>query len=695
MSNSVTLPYIYFPDPSQGRPVFNGSIYVGEPDTDPKVPVNQKSISVRQEDGTLVPVAQPVDTGSGGVPLYNGSPVSIVVDDGGPYSLRVDNNQGSQVYYVSESGGASDLLNTDKRYGPIFATVAAMTAANPVSVDGVEVDIQPGITVDTQGYATAGGGGGARYLIQTAAEFGGTPDEVGASFTLANGNVAVLQVTGSIHVAQFGVFSSSTAAVNTTGINAAISAAIADITNSSVVQLGYGTYSFNNTLVGADNVTLQGHGQNATILQLAANSTPTGFAEKNLIIAEDKDFFKVRHFTLDGNKANQTDTDHYGLTNRTRSGTSQGFDAYDVEVKNVSGFHGIWVYGATNFRIDSCYTHGNNVNGDGIVCQAFCKDGIITNNISTDNDIGIEIEGREGDLSNPANIKPCERIIVANNICTANQDIGILCLTNYDCDIHGNTVYLNSNDGIKISGGEDIDIENNRIFGSGRHGIFASNESYGNNLKIIGLTIENNEVYENTQIGVVVDRTSAGDKFENVSVSENKAHSNTGRGIFVANLNGFSLDRNFAYGNGNSNIEAWAMEDGSIDSNHAYNAAATYDGVRVAVDATNVSVSRNKCFDNQSVATQAIGINVTATGGSNNTVKDNEFWGNVTAEYNSATTAFRFEGDLASDPSGGTESFDRGSMWRDPLPTASGFIGKVCVTAGAPGTWKTWGAISA
>ena len=33
-----------------------------------------------------------------------------------------------------------------------------------------------GQNVETQGFTTAGdGGGGARYLIQTAAEFGGTP----------------------------------------------------------------------------------------------------------------------------------------------------------------------------------------------------------------------------------------------------------------------------------------------------------------------------------------------------------------------------------------------------------------------------------------------------------------------------------------------------------------------------------------
>lgn len=44
-------------------------------------------------------------------------------------------------------------------------------------------------------------------------------------------------------------------------------------------------------------------------------------------------------------------------------------------------------------------------------------------------------------------------------------------------------------------------------------------------------------------------------------------------------------------------------------------------------------------------------------------------------------------------PASGT--YDRGAIWLNDLPAAGGFIGWVCVTAGTPGTWKTFGAISA
>lgn len=42
-----------------------------------------------------------------------------------------------------------------------------------------------------------------------------------------------------------------------------------------------------------------------------------------------------------------------------------------------------------------------------------------------------------------------------------------------------------------------------------------------------------------------------------------------------------------------------------------------------------------------------------------------------------------------------TGTYDAGAIFLNDLPSASGFIGWVCVTAGTPGVWKTFGAISA
>ena len=81
MSNLVVFTPQYYPLPTIGRPVPSGSqIFVGEPDLDPTVLANQKQVSVLQEDTTLVQVSQPILTGAGGVPLHNGSPVSLFVE---------------------------------------------------------------------------------------------------------------------------------------------------------------------------------------------------------------------------------------------------------------------------------------------------------------------------------------------------------------------------------------------------------------------------------------------------------------------------------------------------------------------------------------------------------------------------------------------------------------------------------------
>lgn len=97
----LSLNIAYFPDPTAGRPVANGSVYVGQPDLDPAVLANRVSVVVIQENGTRVTIAaaaQPLSTGAGGVILYNGSPVVVMVD--GACSVKVLDSAGAQKYYA-------------------------------------------------------------------------------------------------------------------------------------------------------------------------------------------------------------------------------------------------------------------------------------------------------------------------------------------------------------------------------------------------------------------------------------------------------------------------------------------------------------------------------------------------------------------------------------------------------------------
>ncbi len=98
-TNQVINPYEYFMDFNQGRPIFNGQIFVGLVGTDPEVQENQKDVTF--SDACDCPeetvIMQPIRTSSGGVPIYNGSPIRLFVE--GAYSLKVNDRNGVQVYY--------------------------------------------------------------------------------------------------------------------------------------------------------------------------------------------------------------------------------------------------------------------------------------------------------------------------------------------------------------------------------------------------------------------------------------------------------------------------------------------------------------------------------------------------------------------------------------------------------------------
>lgn len=105
----VDLSYGYYPDPTRGRPVFNGSIFIGDAQTDPEVLGNQKQVTIIQEDGSEIEIAQPIKTGAGGVPEFNGSPIKISVSL--PYSLKVLDKSGSQVYFDPKAGEQTGIVS--------------------------------------------------------------------------------------------------------------------------------------------------------------------------------------------------------------------------------------------------------------------------------------------------------------------------------------------------------------------------------------------------------------------------------------------------------------------------------------------------------------------------------------------------------------------------------------------------------
>jgi len=94
----IANPFQYIADPTKSRAIFNGKLFFGLPDTDPTIPANQKLVRGVQENGDVVNLPQPVATGSGGVPEFQGSPV--VLDVSGDYSFTVLDRFDGEVYQV-------------------------------------------------------------------------------------------------------------------------------------------------------------------------------------------------------------------------------------------------------------------------------------------------------------------------------------------------------------------------------------------------------------------------------------------------------------------------------------------------------------------------------------------------------------------------------------------------------------------
>lgn len=93
----VSMPSQLFTMARSFKAVANGKIYIGKIDTDPVNPENQIQVYVENEDGSHVPVAQPIIINSGGYPVYNGQIAKFVTVKG--HSMAVYDSYGMQQFY--------------------------------------------------------------------------------------------------------------------------------------------------------------------------------------------------------------------------------------------------------------------------------------------------------------------------------------------------------------------------------------------------------------------------------------------------------------------------------------------------------------------------------------------------------------------------------------------------------------------
>lgn len=93
----VSMPSQLFTMARSFKAVANGKIYIGKIDTDPVNPENQIQVYVENEDGSHIPVSQPIIINAAGYPVYNGQIAKFVTVQG--HSMAVYDAYGAQQFY--------------------------------------------------------------------------------------------------------------------------------------------------------------------------------------------------------------------------------------------------------------------------------------------------------------------------------------------------------------------------------------------------------------------------------------------------------------------------------------------------------------------------------------------------------------------------------------------------------------------
>lgn len=140
----VSMPSQLFTMPRQFKAVANGRIYIGQIDTDPVNPANQIQVYLENEDGSLVPVSQPIIINAGGYPVYNGQIAKFVTVEG--HSMAVYDAYGAlQFYFPNVLKYDPDQLQqrlADPAYGDALVGVKNTRWAGTVGRTQHDVNLQ-------------------------------------------------------------------------------------------------------------------------------------------------------------------------------------------------------------------------------------------------------------------------------------------------------------------------------------------------------------------------------------------------------------------------------------------------------------------------------------------------------------------------------------------------------------------------
>lgn len=128
----ISMPSQLFTMARSFKAVANGKIYIGKIDADPVNPENQIQVYMENEDGSHVPVSQPIIINAAGYPVYNGQIAKFVTVQG--HSMAVYDAYGAQQFYFPNVLKYDpDQLRSElaQDYGPTIVNDAKIAVQQP------------------------------------------------------------------------------------------------------------------------------------------------------------------------------------------------------------------------------------------------------------------------------------------------------------------------------------------------------------------------------------------------------------------------------------------------------------------------------------------------------------------------------------------------------------------------------------
>ncbi|EIG6997578.1 right-handed parallel beta-helix repeat-containing protein, partial [Escherichia coli] len=177
----VSMPSQFFTMARSFKAVANGKIYIGKIDTDPVNPENQIQVYVENEDGSHVPVSQPIIINAAGYPVYNGQIAKFVTVQG--HSMAVYDAYGAQQFYFPNvlkydpDQFKGNLLSEDHSLGD------SLVMHNPQFVDSTSTILSKKLTIDLRtltdyGFAEGNTGAQNKAAFQKAIDDATLPTEI-------------------------------------------------------------------------------------------------------------------------------------------------------------------------------------------------------------------------------------------------------------------------------------------------------------------------------------------------------------------------------------------------------------------------------------------------------------------------------------------------------------------------------------